>query len=103
MRFQPLHDRVLIRRAEEGEQKSGSIIIPDNAKEKPTRGSVLAVGDGRVKEDGTFRPLNVRVGDSVLFGKYAGSEMEIDGEKYLVMREDEIMGVFREAAKSKGA
>lgn len=95
MKFQPLHDRVLVKRLEEDEQVKGGIIIPDVAKEQATQGTVVSAGDGRVKEDGGFRPLNVRAGDRILFGKYAGTEIEIEDEKLLIMREDEILGVFR--------
>jgi chaperonin GroES len=93
----PLHDRVIVRRIEEGEQVRGGIIIPDSAKEKPQEGEVIAVGEGKYKEDGTRQTLDVKVGDRVLFGKYSGSEIKIDNEEYLMMREDEILGVIERA------
>ncbi len=101
--IRPLHDRVLVRRIDEAEQARGGIIIPDTAREKPQQGEVIAVGDGKILKDGTRQPLDVRPGDRVLFGKYGGSEVKIDGEEYLIMREDEILGVFGAAAKTKGA
>ena len=102
--IRPLHDRVLIKRIDEKqEQARGGIIIPDTAKEKPQQGEVIAVGDGKVNEDGTRRPLDVRRGDRVLFGKYSGSEIKIDDQEYLIMREDEILGVFVSASKSRSA
>jgi chaperonin GroES len=94
----PLHDRVIVRRIEEGEQVRGGIIIPDSAKEKPQEGEVIAVGDGKYKEDGTRQTLDVKVGDRVLFGKYSGSEIKIDNEEYLMMREDEILGIIERAS-----
>ncbi len=97
MKVQPLQDRVLIERLEEMEEKSpGGIIIPDTAKEKPIQGKVVAVGKGRVKEDGTVIPLDVKVGDKVIFSKYAGTEIKIDGKEYLIMREDDILGIVLE-------
>ncbi len=93
----PLHDRVIVRRIEEGEQVRGGIIIPDSAKEKPQEGEVIAVGEGKYKEDGTRQTLDVKVGDRVLFGKYSGSEIKIDNEELLMMREDEILGVIERA------
>lgn len=93
IKFRPLHDRVLIKRIEE-EVTSGGIVIPDNAKEKPSRGKVLAIGKGKLLENGEIRPLDVKVGDTVLFGKYSGSEVKIDNEEYVVMREDDIMGIL---------
>ena len=101
--IRPLQDRVLLRRLEEGEQVRGGIIIPDTAKEKPQEGEVLAVGNGKVLENGTKVALDVKVGDKILFGKYSGSEVKLDGEEYLIMREDEILGVFVTASKSKGS
>jgi chaperonin GroES len=101
--LRPLHDRVLVRRLDEQEQMRGGIIIPDTAKEKPQQGEVVAVGDGKILEDGSRRPLDVQTGDRVLFGKYSGSEVKIDGEEYLIMREDEILGVFTTTAKAKAA
>ena len=101
--IRPLHDRVLVKRLDEQEQIRGGIIIPDTAKEKPQEGEVVAVGDGKILEDGTRQPLDVQAGDRVLFGKYSGSEVKIDGEEYLIMREDEILGVFTTTAKAKAA
>ncbi|MGH8650248.1 MAG: co-chaperone GroES [Burkholderiales bacterium] len=88
-----MHDRVLIRRIEEKETVKGGIIIPDTAKEKPQHGKVLAVGAGKVKDDGTRQPLDVQDGDTILFGKYSGQEIKIDGEEYLIMREDDVLAV----------
>ncbi|MFN2515764.1 MAG: co-chaperone GroES [Pyrinomonadaceae bacterium] len=93
----PLHDRVIVRRIEEGEQVRGGIIIPDTAKEKPQEGEVVAAGQGKYKEDGTRQSLDVKKGDRVLFGKYSGSEIKIDGEELLIMREDEILGIIARA------
>lgn len=90
----PLHDRVLVRRTEEQEKSKGGIIIPDTAKEKPIQGQVIAVGQGRVTEDGKIRPLEVKKGDKILFGKYAGTEIKIDGDEFLMMREDDILGIL---------
>ena len=92
--LRPLHDRVLIRRLEEQDEKHGSIIIPDTAKEKPQEGQVIAVGTGKVTEDGKKLPLAVKEGDRVLFGKYSGSEVKIDGTEYLIMKEEDILGVL---------
>ncbi|RLA86235.1 MAG: co-chaperone GroES [Deltaproteobacteria bacterium] len=97
MKVVPLQDRVLIERIEQPEEKSpGGIIIPDTAKEKPMEGKVIAVGKGRIKEDGTVIPLDVKVGDRVIFSKYAGTEIKIDGKEYLIMREDDILGIIVE-------
>src|SRR5213080_836708 len=101
--IRPLHDRVIVRRIEEGEQVRGGIIIPDTAKEKPQEGEVVAVGEGKYRDDGSRQPLDVKAGDRVLFGKYSGSEVKIDDEEYLIMREDEILGVFSTTAKAKSA
>ena len=90
----PLHDRVLIRRIEEQDEKHGSIIIPDTAKEKPQEGQVIAVGTGKLTEDGKKLPLAVKEGDRILFGKYSGSEVKIDGTEYLIMKEEDILGVL---------
>ena len=90
----PLHDRIIVQRIEESEQKIGGIIIPDTAKEKPQQGKVLAVGQGKVKEDGTRQPLDVKAGDTILFGKYSGQEIKVDGEENLIMREDEVLAVL---------
>ncbi len=94
MEFRPLHDNVLIRRVEAAEEQQGGIIIPDTAKEKPQEGEVLAVGPGRLQDDGTRRPVAVAVGNKVLFSKYAGTEITIDGEELLVMRESDLLGVL---------
>ncbi|HXT61504.1 MAG TPA: co-chaperone GroES [Pyrinomonadaceae bacterium] len=101
--IRPLHDRVIIKRLDEQEQMRGGIIIPDTAKEKPQQGEVIAAGEGKFREDGTRQPLDVKTGDRVLFGKYSGSEVKIDDEEYLIMREDEILGVFTTTAKAKSA
>jgi chaperonin GroES len=101
-KIRPLHDRVIVRRIEEGEQVRGGIIIPDTAKEKPQEGEVVASGEGKYKEDGTRQPLDVKKGDRVLFGKYSGSEIKIDGEELLIMREDEILGVIERAGAASG-
>ncbi len=98
----PLHDRVILRRIEEGEQVRGGIIIPDSAKEKPQEGEVVAAGEGKYKEDGSRQPLDVKTGDRVLFGKYSGSEIKIDGEELLIMREDEILGIISRAGAATG-
>jgi chaperonin GroES len=100
--IRPLHDRVIVRRIEEGEQVRGGIIIPDTAKEKPQEGEVVAAGEGKYKEDGTRQPLDVKTGDRVLFGKYSGSEIKIDGEELLIMREDEILGIIERAGAVAG-
>jgi chaperonin GroES len=92
--LRPLQDRVLIKREKEEETSAGGIIIPDTAKEKPIRGEVMAVGNGKVQEDGTTRKVDVRVGDRVLFGKYEGTEVKIDGEERLIIREDDILGII---------
>ena len=102
LNIRPLHDRVVVRRIEEGEQVRGGIIIPDTAKEKPQQGEVVAAGQGKVLENGTRTELDVKVGDRVLFGKYSGTEIKLDGEEFLIMREDEILGVIDGAAKAKG-
>jgi len=94
MHIRPLHDRHLIQRLEEGEQKVGGIIIPDSAKEKPQQGKVIAAGTGKVKDDGTRQRPDVKAGDLILFGKYSGQEIKLDGEEYLIMREEEILGVI---------
>ena len=101
--IRPLQDRVILRRIEEGEQVRGGIIIPDSAKEKPQEGEVVAVGEGKYREDGARQTLDVRVGDRVLFGKYSGSEVKIEGEELLIMREDEILGIIQRAKSKKGA
>ncbi len=93
MKIRPLQDRIIVKRIAEEEQTAGGIIIPDTAKEKPQEGKVTAVGNGKVGEDGKVTPLDVKKGDKVLFGKYAGTEIKIDGEEHLIMREDDILGV----------
>ena len=94
MKIRPLQDRVIVRRIEDAVEKTkGGIIIPDTAKEKPQQGKVIAAGKGKVNEDGKVTPLDVKVGDTILFGKYSGSEIKIDGEEHLIMREDDILGV----------
>ena len=94
MDIRPLHDRVLVRRVQEGESRVGSIIIPDSAKEKPQEGEVIAVGSGKLLESGERAALDVKAGDRILFGKYSGSDIKIEGEEYMVMREDEILGIL---------
>ena len=101
--IKPLHDRVIVRRIEEGEQVRGGIIIPDSAKVKPQEGEVIAVGEGKYKEDGSRQALDVKVGDRVLFDKYSSSEIEIDSEKVLIMREDEILGIIQRAGVAAGS
>jgi len=94
MDIRPLHDRLIVRRLEEGEQKIGGIIIPDTAKEKPQRGKVIAAGEGKLNDDGKRVPLDVKAGDLILFGKYTSQEVKLDGEEYLIMREDEVLAVI---------
>ena len=94
VKVRPLHDRLIVDRIEEGEQQVGGIIIPDTAKEKPQQGKVIAAGKGKIKDDGSVTPLDVKAGDTVLFGKYSGQEIKLDGEEFLIMREDEILGVI---------
>ena len=94
MKIRPLQDRVIVKRIEDEEKTKGGIIIPDTAKEKPQQGKVVAVGKGKVGDDGKVIPLDVKVGDRILFGKYAGSEVKLDGEEHLIMREDDILGVL---------
>ena len=104
MKIRPLQDRVVVRRLEEKEQVRGGIVIPDTAKEKPQEGEVVAVGNGKVLNSGTRVPMDVKVGDRILFGKYSGSEVKLDGEELLIMREEDILGVLAgagEMAKSK--
>jgi chaperonin GroES len=96
----PLHDRILVRRIEEGESIRGGIIIPDSAKEKPQEGEVIAVGKGKSNDEGKVFPLDVKVGDRVLFGKYGGQEIKLDGEELIIMREEEVLGILSGAAKS---
>ena len=99
MKVRPLHDRIIVQRLEEGEQVVGGIIIPDTAKEKPQQGKVIAVGKGKSKDDGKVTPLDVQEGDTILFGKYSGQEIKIDGEELLIMREDEVLAVLEDAKK----
>jgi len=94
MNVRPLHDRLVVRRIEEKEQVKGGIIIPDTAKEKPQEGEVIAVGNGKVLDSGTKVPMDVKKGDKVLFGKYSGTDIKIDGEEYLILREDEVLAVI---------
>jgi len=100
--IQPRHDRVIVKRIDEGEQVRGGIIIPDSAKEKPQEGEVIAAGLGKYKEDGSRQPLDVKAGDRVLIGKYSGSEIKVNGEELLIMREDEILGVVTRAGAAAG-
>jgi len=94
MNIRPLHDRIIIQRLDEGEQKVGGIIIPDTAKEKPQQGKVIAAGTGKIRDDGTRQPPDVKAGDLILFGKYSGQEIRLDGEDYLIVREDEVLGII---------
>jgi len=94
MKVRPLHDRLIVSRLEEEEQQVGGIIIPDTAKEKPQQGKVIAAGKGKVKDDGKVVPMAVKEGDTILFGKYSGQEIKIDGQEYLIMREDEVLAVL---------
>jgi len=100
MNVRPLHDRIIVQRIEEGEQKIGGIIIPDSAKEKPQQGKVIAAGAGKSKDDGKRIPMDVKSGDTILFGKYSGQEIKLDGEEYLIMREDEVLAVLDEGGSS---
>jgi chaperonin GroES len=102
MKVRPLQDRVLVKRIEEEEKTKGGIIIPDTAKEKPQEGLVVAVGKGKIMEDGKVVPLDVKEGDRILFAKYAGTEIKIDGVEHLIMREEDIMGVVEQKAAKKG-
>ena len=95
MKVKPLYDRVIVKRVEEKEQKHGGIIIPDTAKEKPMEGKVIAIGSGRIEKDGTKSPLEVKVGDRILFGKYAGTEIKIDNVEHVILREDEVLGIIQ--------
>lgn len=101
--MKPLHDRIIVQRLDEGEQQIGGIIIPDSAKEKPQQGKVLAVGDGRMTDEGTRIPLDVAAGNLVLFGKYSGQEIKLDGIDYLIVKEDEVLAVIDEAAATQKA
>lgn len=95
MKIRPLHDRVVVRRLEEERTSAGGIVIPDSAAEKPSQGEVIAIGPGKLLDSGEVRSLDIKVGDRILFGKYAGTEVKLDGEEYVVMREDDIMGVIK--------
>ncbi|OFW09507.1 MAG: co-chaperone GroES [Acidobacteria bacterium RIFCSPLOWO2_12_FULL_59_11] len=103
MKIRPLHDRVVVKRLEEKEVVRGGILIPDTAKEKPQEGEVLAVGNGKILDNGTKVPMDVKVGDRILFGKYSGSEIKIDGEEYLIMREDDVLAIFTGAPEPTAA
>ena len=94
MKFRPLHDRILVARVDAEERTKGGIVIPDTAKEKPVEGKVIAVGTGRILEDGKVRPLDVKAGDRILFGKYGGTEVKVHGEEYLIMREEDVLAVI---------
>ena len=94
MNIRPLHDRIIIQRLDEGEQRVGGIIVPDTAREKPQQGKVIAAGTGKIRDDGTRQPVDVKVGDCILFGKYAGQEIKVGGEDYLIIREDEVLGIL---------
>ena len=98
MKIRPLYDRIVVKRIEEQETVRGGIIIPDSAKEKPQEGEVVAVGHGKRLENGTMVPLDVKVGDRILFGKYSGSDIKVDGDEYMIMREDEVLGVLESKA-----
>ena len=102
-KFTPLHDRILIRRVEEAETTRGGIIIPDSAKDKPQEGEVVSVGKGKINEEGKVHPLDVKEGDRILFGKYAGTEIKLDGEDFVIMREEEVLGILSGAAKRETA
>jgi chaperonin GroES len=101
MKIRPLHDRVVVRRLDEERKSAGGIVIPDNAAEKPDQGEVIAVGNGKILEDGKVRPLDVKVGDRILFGKYSGTTVKVEGDELLVMREDDIMGVIAASTPTK--
>ena len=101
MKFRPLHDRVLVRRLEQEEKTAGGIIIPDTAKEKPMEGEVVAVGAGARGEDGKLHPLDVKTGDRILFGKWSGSEVKIDGQELIIMKESDVLGIIEGGAKKK--
>jgi chaperonin GroES len=94
MKIRPLQDRIIVKRVEEEEKTKGGIIIPDTAKEKPLEGKVIAVGNGKILEDGKVRPLDIKVGDRILFGKYAGTEIKLDGDEHLMLREEDVLGVI---------
>src|SRR6202795_3064454 len=100
-KFTPLHDRILVRRVEEADTTRGGIIIPDSAKDKPQEGEVISVGKGKISEEGKVRPLDVKDGDRILFGKYSGTEIKLDGEDFIIMREEEVLGILSGAAATK--
>ncbi len=100
-KFTPLHDRILVRRVEEAETTRGGIIIPDSAKDKPQEGEVISAGKGKISEEGKVRPLDVKEGDRILFGKYSGTDIKLDGEDYIIMREEEVLGIITGAAKKE--
>src|SRR5437867_3914881 len=102
-KFTPLHDRILVRRIEESDTTRGGIIIPDTAKDKPQEGEVVSVGKGKINEEGKVRPLDVKDGDRILFGKYSGTEIKLDGEDFVIMREEEVLGIVTGAAKRETA
>jgi chaperonin GroES len=102
-KFTPLHDRILVRRVEESEVTRGGILIPDTAKDKPQEGEVISVGKGKVNDEGKVFPLAVKEGDRILFGKYAGTEIKLDGEEFVIMREEEVLGIITGAAKKETA
>jgi chaperonin GroES len=102
-KFTPLHDRILVRRVEEADTTRGGIIIPDSAKDKPQEGEVISAGKGKISEEGKVRPLDVKEGDRILFGKYSGTEIKIDGEDFTIMREEEVLGILSGAAKKETA
>ena len=101
MNVRPLHDRIIVQRLEEGEQKVGGIIIPDSAKEKPQQGKVIAAGNGKSNDEGKRIPLDVTAGDTILFGKYSGQEIKLDGEEYLIMREEEVLAIVKRGTEKK--
>jgi chaperonin GroES len=101
MNVRPLHDRIIVQRLDEGEQKIGGIIIPDSAKEKPQQGKVIAAGNGKANDEGKRLPMDVKAGDTILFGKYSGQEIKLDGEEFIIMREDEVLGVIEGDSKKK--
>ena len=103
MNIRPLHDRIVVRRIEEQESKVGGLFIPDSAKEKPQQGEVIAVGNGKRNDDGKLMSLDVKAGDRILFGKYSGSDIKLDGQEYMIMREDEVLGVLESAGKKAKA
>ena len=103
MNMRPLHDRLLIKRIEEQESIRGGIIIPDSAKEKPQEGEVVAVGNGKILEDGTVQPLELKAGDRVLFGKFSGTEIKLEDEEYLILREEEVLGIISGVSQAKNA